>query len=716
MSLQRLYDLFDRACDLDPRAQAAFVARECAGDPALADRLRALLRAEQQVPSSFLDNALDVTVAPAELATDTGPPEHIGPYRVLREIGRGGMGVVYEAEQEQPRRRVAVKVLRRVTASDEGLKRFEREARVLGRLSHPGIAHIYDAGSALVGDEVWPYFAMEFIEGRRLDDYLDVSGADRTARLRLFVEICDAVEHAHFHRIVHRDLKPANILVVESPTTGSASTITGHAASMRTVQPKILDFGVARVTEGSLASTSGRTGAGQILGTLGYMSPEQLSGGTRPVDARSDVYALGVVLYFVLSGRLPYDLQGKTALEILRLIQEEEPRPIGTIDATLRGDVETIVTKALQKEPDDRYPSAAALAWDIRRHLVDEPVTTRPSRPWRRAVSFAGRHRGFVGVLAALFIGLLAGLLVATSGLSTAQRQRDDAEAAVGFLADMLEASPPGSPGQPPTVRQVLDRAAEHVGERFRGAPWVEAKLRTTIGTAYASLGRPSEAQAQLRRAVDLWTEVGGSDDLNTLDARAELGLSFHLQEGSQREARLHLEEALIGYRRVLPVDDPRPVRVLKDLANIAAREGRLHEARQLFEEAFALQRRTLDADDRVAMRLVESFASHLIRTGEYDPARKLLEEHLERCQRLLGLEHAETRAAAAKLSLLTDALVAQKRFDEAEPLLLLLYEASSAKHRPDVVQRLVQLYDAWNRPVAAAHWRGVAGSGDVVE
>ena len=204
MSLQRLYDLFDRACDLDPRAQAAFVARECAGDPALADRLRALLRAEQQVPSSFLDNALDVTVAPAELATDTGPPEHIGPYRVLRgDRSRGAWGSYTKRSRNSPRRRVAVKVLRGVTASDEGLKRFEREARVLGRLFHPGIAHIHDAGSALVGDEVWPYFAMEFIEGRRLDDYLDVSGADRTARLRLFVEICDAVEHAHFHRIFH---------------------------------------------------------------------------------------------------------------------------------------------------------------------------------------------------------------------------------------------------------------------------------------------------------------------------------------------------------------------------------------------------------------------------------------------------------------------------------------------------------------------------------
>lgn len=712
VSQEQLYDLFDRACDLDSAAQAAFVERECAGNAALAERLTALLRAERQVSEAFLGHAVDVARSPSTSKTDPGSPEHIGPYRILREIGRGGMGVVYEAEQDRPRRRVAVKVLRKNAASEDAMKRFEREAQVLGRLSHPGIAQIYDAGSAWVGDERWPYLVMELIEGLRLDDYVQVSGVGRSARLRLVAEICDAVEHAHYHRIIHRDLKPANIMVVELPVFASVRS-EGQAVPGPIAQPKILDFGVALVTEGSLASTLPRTRAGKILGTLGYMSPEQLSGGTKPVDARADVYALGVVLYLVLSGKMPYDLEGKTTPEILSLLRDEKPRSLGTVDASLRGDIDKIVAKALDKDPDRRYPSAAAFAQDIRRYLSDHPVSARPPSTWYSLAKFARRHRVFVGILAVMFVVLFTGLAAVTTAWVTARRQRDRAEAVEGFLTEVLAATRTGSPGRAVTVEGVLDRAAEQLRARFRGEPWVEARLRTTIGKAYASLGRYPKAQAHLQAAVDRWTDARGPGDLRTIDARVGLGLSLYLQGGSLKAARRHFERALMGYQRVLPADDPRLLPVLKNLASIAVREGRIREARRLFDEAVAIQGRTLDPADPVAVSLVESFSALLIRTGEYGRASALLEDHLERCRSVLGSAHAQTLAAMAMLVRLTDALVARRRFDEAESLLFGLYDSSSVEYRAEVIERLVLLYGAWQRPVAAAHWRSVARRAD---
>ena len=286
-------------------------------------------------------------------------PERIGSYRILGIIGEGAMGVVYEAEQDRPHRRVALKVIRPGFASTARLRRFEHEAEVLGRLQHPGIAQIYHAGIAETGSGIQPYFAMELVRGRPLNDYVAGRQLPLKERLTLFTEICDAVEHAHEKGVIHRDLKPANIVVEASG------------------RPKVLDFGLARAIDADVRSTM-HTGAGEMVGTVAYMSPEQVAGDTDQLDARSDIYALGVIAYELLSDRSPYDLHRKPLAEMARIIREDEPARLSSVTRRLPGDVETIVAKALEKDKARRYGSAAEMAEDVRRFLRDEPIVARP--------------------------------------------------------------------------------------------------------------------------------------------------------------------------------------------------------------------------------------------------------------------------------------------------------------------------------------------------
>jgi eukaryotic-like serine/threonine-protein kinase len=295
--------------------------------------------------------------APAEVPTAL--PSTIGRYRILRLLGEGGMGVVYEAEQEQPRRTVALKVIKSGLGDPKLVRRFEQESLALGRLQHPGIAQIYEAGTAETGFGPQPYFAMEFIRGESLLQYAKAHQLSIRQRLELMAKICEAVHHAHQRGIIHRDLKPGNILVDE------------------TGQPKILDFGVARAIN-SDAHVSRQTDLGQLVGTLAYMSPEQVLADPLELDTRSDVYALGVVLYELLAGRLPYTVSPRLH-EAVQTIREEEPRPLSTFNSAYRGEIETIVCKALEKDKTRRYASTAELGADIRRYLQDEPIMARPA-------------------------------------------------------------------------------------------------------------------------------------------------------------------------------------------------------------------------------------------------------------------------------------------------------------------------------------------------
>jgi serine/threonine protein kinase/formylglycine-generating enzyme required for sulfatase activity len=354
----------------------------------------------------------------------------IGDFRILRKLGEGGMGIVFEAEQGNPRRRVALKVVRATHLTPELHKRFEREAHVLGLLQHPGIAQIYQAGTADPGDGApQPYFAMELVQGPQLTLYAREQALTSRQRLELLARICDAVQHAHQKGVVHRDLKPGNILVVAEDASSSSTTASPHAHSATRLddvahvgQPKILDFGLARITESDLPAATLQTEVGQILGTVQYMSPEQVTGDSARIDTRSDIYALGVIGYELLCGRLPHDLQGRGTLEALRMIREEVATPLSSVDRALRGDVETILAKALEKDPTQRYPTAADMAADIRRYLRDEPILARPPSALYQVRKFAARNKVLVGGVAAVFLALVAGLIGTAMGYVEARR------------------------------------------------------------------------------------------------------------------------------------------------------------------------------------------------------------------------------------------------------------------------------------------------------
>jgi WD40 repeat protein/predicted Ser/Thr protein kinase len=390
LSLQRVEELFDRAVDLEPPQRAAFLDEQCKGEAELRAAVEELLQFDNraQADKSLLRSPLTWSRPP-----EPGPPpvQAIGSYRVVRVLGEGGMGTVYEAEQDNPRRTVALKVIRAGLTSDFLVKRFTREAQILGRLHHPGIAHIYEAGLAEDGR---PFFAMEFLRGLPLDEYARLRGLTIPARLELLERVCDAVQHAHDQGVIHRDLKPANILVDE------------------TGQPRVLDFGVARATDADLQTTAARTQAGQLLGTLGYMSPEQVTGDPDVLDRRSDVYALGVILFQLLANQLPYHLEHLPLPEAARVIREQEPSRLGWINAVCRGDIETIVAKALEKEPARRYPCAGELAADIRRHLNHEPIRARPPSALYQLRKFARRHKALVAAVLGIGLALAAGTVV----------------------------------------------------------------------------------------------------------------------------------------------------------------------------------------------------------------------------------------------------------------------------------------------------------------
>ena len=310
-------------------------------------------------------------------------PQQLGPFLVISQIGEGAMGVVYEAEQDRPRRHVALKVLRPGLLTPAMLRRFEHEYEFLGRLQHPGIAQVYQAGIANHGHGAQPYFAMELVRGRRLDEYARLRELSLRDRLALVAEIADAVQHAHHRGVIHRDLKPANILVTEQGA------------------PKILDFGVARAAQADFESL--QTVPGEIVGTMAYMSPEQVVGTSLELDTRSDVYALGVLLYELIAGRLPYDLSRKSLPEAVRVIRDDDPARLSAVTRAVPADVETIVSKALEKDKLRRYVSAAEMAEDIRRFLRDAPILARRPSASDQMQKVARRHKA---QLADRFLGV----------------------------------------------------------------------------------------------------------------------------------------------------------------------------------------------------------------------------------------------------------------------------------------------------------------------
>ena len=465
----RLQELFRAALDRNADQRDAFVAEACGGDRGLQARLEELLVAHQKAQQApeFLTPDETSWSRLLEEVTEMLPdaqsrlPKRIGPYAINSVIASGGMGTVYEATQEHPRRTVAVKVMKEGIASRSAMRRFEYELQVLARLRHPNIAQIYEAGTHRDESGTVPYFAMEYIPNALpINKYAIEKKLGTRQKLELFAHVCDAVHHGHQKGIIHRDLKPGNILV------------DSHG------QVKLIDFGVARGTDSDLAVTTVQTDIGQLIGTLQYMSPEQCQADPHDIDTRSDVYALGVVLYDLLCGKLPYD--------VTRIIREQQPTKLSTIDRKLRGDVETVALKALEKDRERRYQSADELRRDIENYLKGEPIAARPPSVTYQLKILVRRNKALAGGVAVAFVAMTVGVIGTSIGLVKARAAQKEAEQVTAFLEDMIAFADPHETRQPNlTMREALDRAAKTIGGKFKDKPLIEARLRHTIGKTY---------------------------------------------------------------------------------------------------------------------------------------------------------------------------------------------------------------------------------------
>jgi len=395
---QQVQELFEQVVELEPDKHAAFLAKACSDDAELRSEVESLLDHDRQASDGFMTplrpgSGVKSSVEPDDPNSRIGTK--IGSFTIKSVLASGGMGTVYEAQQEQPRRIVALKVMRRNIASRSALRRFQFESQILGRLRHENVAQVYDAGMHSEASGSVPYFAMEYVpDAQTVTEYAEEQGLGTRERLLLFSKICDAIHHGHQRGIIHRDLKPANILVGLSRV------------------PKVIDFGVARSTDSDLSVTTQHTRVGQIVGTMQYMSPEQCDADPQELDTRSDVYSLGIVLYELLTGELPYDASGSTIYQAARMVKEEEPRKLSSINPKLRGDVETIVLKALEKDRDRRYASADELAADLRRCIASEPILARRPSAVYQLRMFSKRHKAIAGAIASVLIVLVVAVVL----------------------------------------------------------------------------------------------------------------------------------------------------------------------------------------------------------------------------------------------------------------------------------------------------------------
>ena len=536
---------------------------------------------------------------------DLPPPSQIGEFQIVSVLGKGGMGVVYEAQQRDPERRVALKVMRGGRLADEmQLRLFRREAQTLARLIHPNIAAIYEAGRT---DDGLSFFTMELVRGEPLDKYvLEKMGGERPSpaqlrdRLRLFATICRAVAYAHQRGVIHRDIKPSNILVVGDETpSGSSPSLSISGPPVPTV--KILDFGLARIADTDVEGTQ-LSRIGDIRGTLAYMSPEQARGDSREVDLRSDVYSLGVTLYETITGRFPYEIRTSSLMGVLKIIIDEPPRPL---QQAFRGgyrldpDLWTITEKALEKDPDRRYPSADALAEDIERYLANRPILAHPPSTAYQVRKLVSRHR-FGFATAASFLALLvAGAVVLAVQADKIRRERDRAtqEAARAtainqFLQKTLGAADPwqrGSRGV--SLVDALKQSERQVHGSFQGQPLVEADVLEAIARTYYGLGEYADAERLLRSALATRVAAEGRGTDRVAETLTTLGSTLQVQRKADESAKL-LREALAIRERLHGRESVETAAALNELARTLVNKSDYPEAEKLAREGLAIRER----------------------------------------------------------------------------------------------------------------------------
>jgi serine/threonine protein kinase/tetratricopeptide (TPR) repeat protein len=713
----------------DPAARRLYVREACGEDGALADRVEALLRMHDEDPT-FLASPTEDVRALLGAPTAEGPGTQVGPYRLLRPLGEGGMGTVFLAEQTEPlQRQVAVKVVRPGMDSRQVLARFEQERQALALMDHPNIAKVLDAGATPVGG---PYFVMELIDGVPITAYCDGARLSVRRRLELFVPVCQAVQHAHQKGLIHRDLKPGNVLV----TLYDGKPV-----------PRVIDFGIAKATGQKLTERTLETQFGTVVGTVDYMSPEQAEPGQPDVDTRSDIYSLGVLLYELLTGTTPLQPArqgGAGLLDLLRAVRESEPpRPSTRLSTTdelptvaasrdaeprrlvglVRGDLDWIVMKCLEKDRARRYETADALARDIERYLNVEPVEASPPSRGYRLRKFARKNRQLLLGAGAFVLLLTAATAVsvwlavratAAEGRAVAaldgeaeqrrkaEKSAAESEAVLNFFRDrvLAAARPKGEQGGPKdvegglgndaTIRQALEHAEPQIAKEFAGQPLVEANIRHTLANSYFNWGDLNSAVRQQERALELYRQELGPEHPYTIGAMNNLGGQLFMQ-GEHERALALFKEVVKLQQRVLGLEDRRTLVSMSNLANALWYMKQFPEARKLYDETLSWQRRVQGPDSIDTLRTMNNLAAMLEDQGHLEEARKLYEETLNTLEGTRDREHPLTLTIKKNLA---DVLSRQGQRKQARKLYEEVLDTRQHVLGPKHIATLETMYD----------------------
>jgi serine/threonine protein kinase len=688
---------FDALNITSPQDLAAFLDRACAGDAELRHNVEKLLEAHEKAGQFMQAGAVLGTTVDESSADVAG--ENIGPYKLLELIGEGGMGTVWMAEQHEPiRRRVAIKLIKPGMDYAQFLARFEAERHALALMDHPNIAKVLDAG--MVGAR--PYFVMELVKGIPITQYCDDKRLTPHDRLTLFLDVCKAVQHAHQKGVIHRDLKPSNVLV--APFDGKPIV-------------KIIDFGVAKATGRPLTEKTLFTAFGAVVGTPEYMSPEQAELNNQDIDTRSDIYSLGVLLYELLTGSTPLQrnrLKEAGVLELLRVIREEEPEKPSTrlssteelpsvaanrglepkkLNGIVRGDLDWIVMKCLEKDRDRRYETANALATDMQRYLADEPVLACPPSMSYRVRKFVRRNKVPVVAAALILLALVAGTAGTTWGMVSAKRSKRDAvnaaegmrtakeeaesrdaqkEAVLNFIDNKILTAPRPKGyglGRDVSLRKAVEQALPYLDEEFASMPTVEARLRLTLARSFEQLGDPKVACEQAQRALELNTKHLGPEHPSTLASMLRLA-STYLALGRFTESLKLNEETLALRKAKLGPEHPDTLLSMLNLANSYWALGRGVEALKLREETLPLLKAKFGPAHLSTLKGMNNLAVSLMESGQRARAQTLFEETLRLQNAELGPEHPETVRTLQNLATL---------YGDADPRTVTIREKSLA-------------------------------------